>query len=204
MAEEIKDKLAEAIAKRRAEVARRRAGQSAAGVSTETPLPAALARQPDPGIEQKLVNAREAIRAGQNPMAVARLLGELAGPGMKNKDLAAALEVNKSWLSKRLGLLRAPVKVQRLIEAGELPESDYHNNKNVAAQIGSRAGTLEYRRMPTVTISIETARSMAAILRIIAAENGDASIVLLPNASKKDIATLLDLRAGYVLGLIDT
>lgn len=225
MAEEPKDKLAERIAKRRQQELLTKSGQSLAVPASVAPdvvsiiaepvalaMPAAPAKPAvlpnqekatNPDIEQKLANAREAIKASQNSMVIARLLGELVGLGLRNKDITAELGEPKYWVSKKLSLLSAPIKVQRLIEAGELPESDYHNTKNVTTQIKSRAGTLEYRRMPTVTISLATAKSLAAILRIIAAENGDNSITLLPNASRKDISTLLDLRAGYVLGMIE-
>lgn len=224
-AEEPKDKLAARIAARRLQDEQKRTGQPDAVPATvapeiapvlAAPVPLAVPASPakpaavskpkkdaNPDIEQKLAITREAIKASQNPMIIARLLGELVELGFRNKDLVVSLDMNKPWVSKKLALLTAPIKVQRLIEAGELPETDYHNNKNVTAQIKGRAATLEYRRMPTITISIETGKTLAAILRIVAAENGDTSISLLPNTSKKDIQTLLDLRAGSVLGMIE-
>lgn len=146
--------------------------------------------------------ARDAIASNKNAMSIARQLGQLIGHGLRNKDLTEELGQSKSWVSKKLALLTAPVKVQRLIEAGELPESDYHNTKNVTAQIKGRAGTLEYRRMPTVTISLETAKSLAAILRIIAEENGDTSLVIPATPSRKDLTSLLDLRTAGIFELI--
>ena len=216
------DKLAERIAARRAEVAL--AEQQAQGVQEANPatsgtgvnlsyaLPSAYeiketpatASQPqlDSNPETKIREARQAIAAGVNPMKVARLLSGIVSLGMAQKDLAAALGVNKSWLSKRLGLLVAPVKVQQLIESGGLSESEYHNNKNVGLQIKGRAGMLEYQRMPQVTINIEAARSLVAILQILADQHGATPINFKPASSKKDITSILTYRAGDILELL--
>jgi len=216
------DRLVERIAARRAELARSRQSvqgihevnpaTSETGVNPTYSLPKAneikgtpvTASQPqlDSTLETKIREAREAIAAGVNPMKVARLLSGIISLGMAQKDLAAALGVNKSWLSKRLGLLMAPIKVQQLIEWGGLSESEYHNNKNVALQIKGRAGTLEYRRMPQVTINIEAARSLVAILQILADRHGATPINFKPAGSKKDITSILTYRAGDILELL--
>lgn len=216
------DKLAERIAARRAEMARaeqlvqgvREANPvtSETGVNPTYALPKAneikeapvTASQPplDSTLETKIRQAREAIAAGVNPMKVARLLSGIVSLGMAQKDLAAALGVNKSWLSKRLGLLVAPIKVQQLIESGGLSESEYHNNKSVALQIKGRAGMLEYQRMPQVTINIEAARSLVAILQKLADRHGATPINVKPASSKKDITSILTYRAGDILELL--
>lgn len=238
MAEELKDKLALRIQKRREEEAAKAAASAvqpapvpvavvpvvevvetvtpAVAVQkfpTETfgaPLPAApvAVAKPastavsNPVLDAKIAETREAIQSGKNPMAIARLMGELVGLGQRNKDLTGALGMSKSAVTKKLALLSAPVKAQKLIESGELPESDYYNNKNIKAQIKTKAGKLEYKRMPTVSISLETALALTSILRIIAEENGDTSLMLPDSPSRKDISALLDLRAGHILRLI--
>ena len=203
------DKLAARIAaRRRAEMGG--AGQPAQSETDAIPAANRAASElahpftppVDPNIEPKIREAREAIASGVDPMKVARLLSGIVSLGMAQKDLAAALGVNKSWLSKRLGLLAAPVKVQQLIEAGGLSESEYHNNKNVESQIMGRAGVLEYKRMPTVTINIESARSLATILRILADKHGASPINLGSDASKKDITSILTYRAAEILELL--
>lgn len=196
--EPIRDRLAERIAARRAEVAR--AKQQAQGVHEA--IPATSEAGVNLTLEPKIREVRQAIAAGVNPMKVARLLSGIISLGMAQKDLAAALGVNKSWLSKRLGLLVAPIKVQQLIESGGLSESEYHNNKNVALQIKSRAGMLEYQRMPQVTINIEAARSLVAILQILADQHGGTPINFKPASSKKDITSILTYRAGDILELL--
>lgn len=226
MADDIKDKLAQRIQKRREEAERLAAGASGqppavqaatAAPAEPAPLPLVVAaapvapaakpaRKPANAVSEDLAPllaaAREAIASNQNAMTIARQLGQLVGHGLRNKDLTEELKQSKSWVSKKLALLSAPIKVQRLIEAGELPESDYHNTKNVKAQIKVRAGTLEYRRMPTVTISLETAKTLTAILQIIAEENGDTSLVLPTSPSRKDISSLLDLRTAGIYELV--
>jgi hypothetical protein len=217
--EPIRDRLAERIAARRAEAAREE--QQAQGVHEANPATSETGANPtyalssaneikqtpvtasqpplDLTLETKIREAHQAIAAGVNPMKVARLLSGIVSLGMAQKDLAAALDVNKSWLSKRLGLLVAPIKVQQLIESGGLSESEYHNNKNVALQIKGRAGMLEYRRMPTVTINIEAARSLVAILQKLADRHGATPINVKPASSKKDITSILTYRAGDIL-----
>ena len=192
------DRLAERIAARRAEAAR--AEQQAQGVPEANPATSETGVNLTLGT--KITEAREAIAAGVNPMKVARLLSGIVSLGMAQKDLAVALGVNKSWLSKRLGLLVAPVKVQQLIESGGLSESEYHNNKNVGLQIKSRAGMLEYQRMPQVTINIEAAKSLASILQILADRHGATPINFKPDVSKKDITSILTYRAGDILELL--
>ena len=200
------DRLAERIAARRAEAAQTR--QPVQGVHEAIPATSEtgvnLTPQPplNPTIATKITEAREAIAAGVNPMKVARLLSRIISLGMVQKDLAVAMGVNKSWLSKRLGLLVAPVKVQQLIESGGLSESEYHNNKNVGLQIKSRAGMLEYQRMPQVTINIEAAKSLASILQILADRHGATPINFKPAVSKKDITSILTYRAGDILELL--
>jgi hypothetical protein len=209
MTTEIKDKLAERIAKRRAEMgeqpATERGGDIAFVVVGAPEISAAIEPQPpNPDIGLVITRALDAMEAGQNPMVVARLLGEVVGRGVKNKDLAAALAKSEPWVSKRLGLLSAPVAVQRLIESGELAESEYHNNrKNIKTGIKTSAGALKYQRMPTITISIASARSLAAILRVLAQKTGAAPIVLEADASKKEITSILNFRAGEIFGLLD-
>ncbi len=199
------DKLAERIAARRAEMAKTGEPVQSDSVAVRAAPENHLADIPPPldaNIELKIRQAREAIAAAVNPMKVARLLSEIVALGVAQKDLAFALDVSKSWLSKRLSLLAAPAQVQQLIEAGGLSESEYHNNKNASSQIQSRAGTLEYKRMPTITINIEAARSLVAILQTLADRHDASPIIFESDASKKDITSILSYRASEILELI--
>lgn len=145
----------------------------------------------------KIVWVSEAIASGENPITVARLLAALK---LNNKELAAALGKSKAWVSKRLGLLDAPVAVQCLIESGELSESEYYNNrKNVQSGIKHTDRGLKYQRVPTVEISLEAARSLAMILSELAEVSGAAPIKIAPDANKKRIVSLLHDRSGEIL-----
>jgi hypothetical protein len=205
MAEEKRDRLGEAIAKRRAEHALQEE-RAAAGLPAETPvsIQAGQKYKPDRELEKALTDVIQAITAGDNPIKVAMMLSVILAGGVKRKDVIERIAKSDAWLSKRLGLLKATKDIQRLIEAGELSEREYYNNRpNINQGIKGRGAALRYQRMPTITISIEAARALASILRINAEQHGDSSIKLAPNAGKKDITGLLDLRAGYVLGLIE-
>lgn len=145
----------------------------------------------------RIVWVSEAIASGENPITVARLLAAL---GLNNKELSAALGKSKAWVSKRLGLLEAPITVQRLIESGELSESEYYNNrKNIQSGIKNTDGVLMYQRVQTIEINLEAARSLAAILSNLAATSGATPIKLEPDTSKKQIASILNERAGEIL-----
>jgi hypothetical protein len=144
----------------------------------------------------RIVEVSEAIASGENPVTIARLLAELK---LSRKELAAALGKGKSWVSKRLGLLAAPIEVQRLIESGELSESEYYNNRrNVPSGIKKTGGELKYQRSPTIEINLDAARSIAMILSHLAAAAGAIPIKLEPDTSKKRIVGILNERATEI------
>lgn len=210
------DKLAQRIAARRAIVTRNVSDGNISGQMGYFEDLAKHGESPgaDPEIEQikfsnlarslagAVVNAKcdrimevsEAIASGENPITIARLLAAL---DLSNKELTEALGKSKAWVSKRLGLLEAPIAVQRLIESGELSESEYYNNrKNVPSGIKNAGGVLKYQRNPTVEISYEAARSIAMILSHLAAATGAKLIYLEPDTSKKRIVDILNDRAS--------
>lgn len=142
----------------------------------------------------RIVEVSEAIASGENPITIARLLAALK---LNNKELSVALGKSKGWVSKRLGLLEAPIAVQRLIESGELSESEYYNNrKNVPSGIINTGGVLKYQRSPTIEISLDAARSIAMILSHLAAATGATPIKLEPDMSRKRIVSILNDRAS--------
>ena len=205
MEEEIKDKLAERIRLRREEDERARRGEPA--VLTVLPQPT-LAHQesnPEPNKEfdPAITEVINAIAAGDKPLKIARMLTAILAGGVKRKELTVRLGKSDAWLSKRLGLLNAPKDIQRLIEAGELTESDYYDNRqNVNAGILGRGDSLRYKRMPTVTISIEAAKAVASILQDLATQLGAAPIRFDEKSNKKDITGILNQRAGEIRGIL--
>ena len=64
-----------------------------------------------------------------------------------------------------------------------------------------RGESLQYQRMLTVTINIEAARALAAILKDLAAQHGAAPIRLEADTSKKDLTSILNMRAGEIRGM---
>lgn len=212
------DKLAQRIAARRVIVTRNVSDGNISGQMGDLEDFAKHGERPgaDPEIEQmrfsnlarslagavinancdRIVEVSEAIASGENPITIARLLAELK---LSNKELAAALGKGKSWVSKRLGLLDAPIAVQRLIELGELSESEYYNNRrNVPSGIKNTGGVLKYQRSPTVEINLDAARSLVIILSDLAVTSGATPIRLAPDVSKKQIVNILNERASEI------
>lgn len=204
MSEEIKDKLAERIRLRREANERARRGEQA--VLTVVPQPT-LAHQesnsePNKEVDPAISEAINAIVAGDNPLKIARMLTAILAGEVKRKELIVHLSKSDAWLSKRLGLLNAPKDIQRLIEAGELTESEYYDNRqNISAGIHGRGDALRYKRMPTVTISIEAAKAVASILQDLATQLGAAPIRFDEKSNKKDITGILNQRAGEIRGI---
>ena len=205
MEEEIKDKLAERIRLRREEDERARRGEPAAlpVVPQHTPAHQELNPEPNKEFDPAITEVINAIAAGDKPLKIARMLTAILACGVKRKELTVRLGKSDAWLSKRLGLLNAPKDIQRLIEAGELTESDYYDNRqNVNAGILGRGDSLRYKRMPTVTISIEAAKAVASILQDLATQLGAAPIRFDEKSNKKDITGILNQRAGEIRGIL--
>lgn len=205
MAEEIKDKLAERIRLRREEDERARRGEQAVLPAISQPTLANQESKPEPNKEfdPAITEAINAIAAGDNPIKIARMLTAILAGEVKRKELTVRLGKSDAWLSKRLGLLNAPKDIQRLIEEGELTESEYYDNRqNVKAGIHGRGESLRYQRMPTVTISIEAAKAVVSILQDLAAQLGAAPIRFDEKSNKKDITGILNQRAGEIRGIL--
>jgi hypothetical protein len=210
MADEIQDKLAQRIeARRKAARLETEAGPAAPVVAAtdatvaqdQEQFPSETASKPNETTPE-IAKAINAIVSGANPLVVARLLSAVLATGMKRRELIEKIHKSEGWLSKRLGLLNAPKDIQRLIEAGQLSESEYYDNRqNVKAGMRGRGESLQYQRMPTVTINIEAAHAIASILKDLAEQQGAAPIRLDANTSKKDITSILNLRAGELRGI---
>jgi hypothetical protein len=207
MAEEIPDKLALRIeARRKAARLETEAGPAVPveaatdAAQNKEQFPSETASKPNETIPE-IAEAINAIASGANPLVVARLLSAVLATGMKRRELIDKIGKSEGWLSKRLGLLNAPKDIQHLIEAGRLSESEYHDNRqNVKAGMRGRGESLQYQRMPTVTINIEAARALTEILKELAEQQGAAPIRFDANTSKKDLTSILNLRAGELRG----
>jgi hypothetical protein len=209
MAEQIQDKLAQRIEARRKAARLETEAGPALPVVAATDATVAKDKEPFPSesvlipneTNPEIAEAINAIASGANPLVVARLLSAVLATGMKRRELIEKIHKSEAWLSKRLGLLNAPKDMQCLIEAGQLSESEYHDNRqNVKAGMRGRGESLQYQRMPTVTINIEAAHAIASILKNLAEQQGAAPIRFDANTSKKDLTSILNLRAGELRG----
>lgn len=209
MADKPTDKLVQRIEARRAEAAKQQgaAGQGAQALPKPvhaTPEAPAQSSEGVAGSLAPIVAARAAIDAGENPMVSAHHLAALlSAHKLKRKDLAEKLGKSEAWLSKRLGLLNATRDIQHLIEAGELSESEYYDNRaNVAAGLRGKGGGVQYKRVPTITLNIEAARALADVLQHLAKVHELAPIRIDAHTTKKDLTNILTLRAGEIRGVL--
>lgn len=151
---------------------------------------------------QKLIAfAVEAIEQNKNPMQIAKMLAAILEAGLNSKQLATELRMSKAWVSKRLGLLKAPEELQQQIESGLLSEHEYYNHRARVEAESSRKKrqTLQYARMPTVTVSIEAAHALAGILKSLTIKHNLNPITLDQKTSKKELVALLNLRPFEIL-----
>ncbi len=130
-----------------------------------------------------------------NPIAGAKSLAALQEAGMSNRDIAAALQVSTSWISKRLGLLKAPPAVRDLIESGELSENDYYRHRR---SLAGKTFLRRYQRVPTITISFETGCVLAELLQFLAKRHNASPIRLDAKPTRKEIIEILNHRASDI------
>lgn len=189
----IQDKLAARIAQRRAAAEMAKAGQ-------QEVIAQGLAQAVETATYAKIMQASQAIAENQNPMEVARLLGAIVSMGVRNKELVEALGKSKSWVSKRLGLLKAPEDIQRLIEEGSLTESEYYDHrKRVPTRIKRSKSGLQYQHIRTVRISTESARLLVLMLRDLAEKCGAAPIQVPVAGDRGGLKNILNARTAELL-----
>lgn len=198
-----KDQLARRIALRKQE-AEAQAAKLAGRAPAIQPTPALAPVRPVLGSDgtnavdpAHLAALQDALAKGYNSLDVARLLSAALQGGASREDLRKAIDKSKSWLSKKLQLLNAPRDVQKLIESGELSESEYYADQALPSRIKGKGDTLRLQRMSRVTIYSEAARDLAAILQHHAQAQGAAPIKC-DSANLKDLTNILNLRAGEI------
>ncbi len=157
------------------------------------PSAAMMSQERSNGTQDAIEALRNDIAGGcASSMTIARSLGALRSAGMNNRDIAAALQVSSAWISRRLGLLKAPPQVRLLIESGELSENDYYRHRR---SLAGKANLRRYQRIPTITISFESGRALAELLQYLATRHNASPIRLGVKPSKKEIIEILNHRA---------
>lgn len=155
-------------------------------------------------VQKMIAFAVEAIEQNKNPMQIAKMLAVILDAGLNSKQLADELRMSKAWVSKRLGLLKAPEELQQQIESGLLSEHEYYNHRARVEAESSRKKrqTLQYARMPTVTVSIEAAHALAGILKKLTVSHNLNPIALDQKTGKKELVSILNLRPFDILKAI--
>ena len=111
-------------------------------------------------------------------------------------ELATKVRVSKSWVSKKLSLLKAPAEIQELIRSGELAETDYYNNKEavkteVATAKEKPEGSPKAEKAITLAIPFSNAIELASLVVALAKRNGLNEIELSPEPTKKELVAIL-------------
>lgn len=171
---------------------------------TEMPIIPPASGKVNSEVQKLVAFAVEAIEQNKNPMQIAKMLAAILDAGLNSKQLADELRMSKAWVSKRLGLLKAPEELQQQIESGFLSEHEYYNHRARVEAESSRKKkqTLQYARMPTVTISIEAAHALAGILKKLTVSHNLNPIVLDQKTGKKELVSILNLRPFDILKAI--
>lgn len=157
--------------------------------------------------ELRLSQLHENIhRDGYKPFDLAEEFDSLMKDNSWSQDeLAAKVGVSKSWVSKRLSLLKAPQEIQDAIRSGELAETDYYNNKEVIkadaatkkAKPGEGEGASD--KPKTVALPWTNAVELAEWIVALARRAGMNDLEISPEPTKKELVAIL-ARVGDVRG----
>ena len=116
--------------------------------------------------------------------------------GWTQDELAAKVGVSKSWISKKLSLLKAPLEVQERIRNGELAETEYFNNKEaVKAEVATAREKPESSHKSdkgaTVAIPFHNAIELADLIIALIRRAGLNETELSHPPTKKELLTIL-------------
>jgi len=170
-------------------------------------IAARICEVPDDEAAIRLLQFSENIhRDDYEPLDLARELAALkTAHGWTLDELADRLHRSKGWVSKKLSLLEAPAAIQAAIAAGELAETAYFNHKaEVLSHLAERKGLHGGAdlRTPMVTIPVETARRLAALLQTLAERHGANPITLDHRPTKKALVAILTTRTPEIGRLV--
>lgn len=170
-------------------------------------IAARIVELPDDAEAVRLLQLSENIhRDDYEPLDLARELAVLKTTHDWTLDeLADRLHRSKGWVSKKLSLLEAPAAIQAAIASGELAETAYFNHKaEVLSHLAERKGLHGGAdlRTPMVTIPVETARRLAALLQTLAERHGANPITLDQRPTKKALVAILTTRTPEIGRLV--
>jgi hypothetical protein len=142
--------------------------------------------------------SRELQGQDDDVLASAARIAAARARGVSTEDMAAALGVSKSWVSKRVALLDATPEVAEKIRTGVMTATDFYNRARASKNTGHR----RYVRQPAVSIHADTAQALLEILASLATAHGVAGIRLDRPLNKRELATALNLRAAEIRALL--
>lgn len=147
-------------------------------------------------------------REDYEPLELAMELAALKQDySLTNNDLADMLKLSKGWISKKLSLLEAPGEIRELIANGQLSETEFYNNKErVLAKVNDVAKRETPQgadvRTPMVSIPMDAALELAALLQALAVQKAANPIELSGKPTKKELVAILTSRASEIRMLL--
>ncbi len=155
----------------------------------------------DPGdimITQLIANIQ---RDNLKPLEEARAYAAIkAARGVNNIQLSKLVHKSESQISRILKLLKLSDEDQARIECGELSARDVQREKGTEAATKSSVVAVDksQSRISKLSISMQTAKSLAELLKHLAHTRELAKIDLGKN-SKKDLIAILETRSAEIL-----
>lgn len=170
--------------------------------------------------ELRLLQLSENIHRDEyEPMELAEEFDYLLNEnGWTHEQLAEHLHIARSWVTKKLSLLKAPEEVQDLIRQGKLAETEYFNNKDavlaevknaleqgegggeegkgkkkttVATPRTKPEGSEQAEKPKTIAIPFTDAVRIAKLLQRLAEKHGLNPIEIADEPSKKELLAVL-------------
>jgi len=148
-------------------------------------------------VAQKIVQlATNEQRAAVPPLELAREYHFIMqAKGWSQQELATQIHKSKSTVSKTLKLLDLDAADQARLESGALSVREVKESRRGAVQ-------KDAAREARVALPMSAARTLAQLLKALAAQQGLVEIVLPEKASKKALLAILEARSSEVLAAV--
>jgi len=156
----------------------------------------------DPGdvlVVQLIANIQ---RDDLKPLEAAQALDKIKqAKQINNKALAKLVHKSESQISRLLKLLKLSEQDRARIASGELSARDVQREKGIVAATESPSADQPNPRQSRLSISMQTAASLAGLLKQLA-QSHELAEINLGKGNKKDLIAILETRTAEILGII--
>jgi hypothetical protein len=155
---------------------------------------------------------QQAEAVSKNPVAFAKLMQPLLENGFTKDQLAKALNINRSWLVKRLEVLKASADQRAQLENGSLTVTGFYEARRMqrdelergaraAKQKAKRRGGTAYRRQRRFIFDEETTKAIGHVLNHNALSLGLARMDV-ETTKRRDLQRAITLRVHEIWDII--